>query len=134
MTHRRVATAALALLGLVGVLLIPSAGGAATVRVRVPRTTTTTTADAAVPDAAAPAADATAAADAPVADATPAADAPTAVIADQTFNFPGFTFGGFVFPGISFSLPDGGIFASIGALLTSVFHSLCSLLPLFCSS
>jgi hypothetical protein len=114
-TRRRVFTACLAFLGLIGVLLIPQASGAATRTPRFPRATTTTVALAV--DAGA--------------DPAPAVvdDAPAAVTADATF--PAFTFPVFTFPG--FPGLDA-LFASIEQLLSSLFDSLCAFLPIFCSS
>jgi hypothetical protein len=112
MTPRRVVTASLAFLGLIGILLIPSPSGAATRTPRVPRATTTTIAFAG-------------------ADPAPAVvdDAPLAATADAPF--PTFTFPVFTFPG--FPALDA-LFASIQQLLSSLFNSLCGLLPIFCSS
>jgi hypothetical protein len=116
MTPRRVVTATLAFLGLIGVLLIPSPSGAATRTPRFPRATTTTVAIAVAVDGADPA---------------PAVvdDAPLAVTADAPF--PAFTFPVFTFPG--FPALDA-LFASIQQLLSSLFNSLCGFLPIFCSS
>lgn len=101
MTRRRSLTAAIAFLGVIGVLLIPSAGGAATVRVRPPRTTTTTAAPVLVNDQAPTQAD------------TPADNVgPQPVTADATlpgFQFPNFSFKGFDFPAFTFppiTVPD----------------------------
>jgi len=131
MTRRRSLTAALAFLGVIGVLLIPSAGGAATLEQRLARigaraTTTTTT------PVADPAADS---ADAPQADA-----APQPAVADATlpgFTFPPFTFGGFTFPGFTFppiQIPD--FFANLlQAVFASVQHTLCAIFGgTFCAS
>ncbi|HEX3623757.1 MAG TPA: hypothetical protein VHT97_15690 [Acidimicrobiales bacterium] len=131
MTRRRSLTAALAFLGVIGVLLIPSASGAATVRrVRPPRTTTTTAAPVVVDD------------QAPVqADATPTADAtPQPVVAAATlpgFQFPPFSFGGFTFPGFTFppiQVPDfvALIFQTV---LNTLQHTLCGIFGgTFCAS
>lgn len=133
MTRRRSLTAALAFLGVIGVLLIPSAGGAATFEQRLARigvTTTTTTAPAADP-----AADPAAAAADPPPDA-----APQPAVADATlpgFTFPPFTFGGFTFPGFTFppiQIPD-----FISSILQAVFnilqHTLCGIFGgTFCAS
>jgi hypothetical protein len=128
-------TAALAFLGLIGLLLIPSAGGAATVRPpRIPRVTTTTIAlaDPALVD------------DGTTQDVAAQDASPQSVLAAATlpgFTFPAFTFGGITFPGFTLpaiTLPDfpgsDGFFTSIQSLLNSVFHSLCALFGGFCAS
>lgn len=117
MTRRRSLTAAIALLGVIGILLIPAAGGAATFR-RPPQTTTTTAAPVVVDDqAAAP------------------ADGPQAVTADATlpgFQFPGFNFGGFTFPPITF--PDF-ISTLFQQILNFIRNTLCGIFgDGFCAS
>jgi hypothetical protein len=133
-------TAALAFLGLIGVLLIPAASGATTVQQRLARiggrVTTTTTAVAG--EAAAPA-------DAPPADAAAADAAPQPVIADATvpgFTFPPFTFGTLTFPGFTLppiNIPDfpgsGNLVTFIQNIFAGIQNLLCSLLgSSFCAS